>query len=71
VSHHIPNSQSPALAWRKSTYSGGQNDCVEVADGLPVVPVRDSKAPAGPALVFPAGAWSAFVERVKSGGFDA
>ncbi|MEV0776934.1 DUF397 domain-containing protein [Streptomyces sp. NPDC050428] len=51
-------------AWRKSSYSnsdGGQ--CVEVSDGFSgVVPVRDSKVPAGPALVFPAPAWQAFVQ---------
>ncbi|MDF3300430.1 DUF397 domain-containing protein [Streptomyces tropicalis] len=49
--------------WRKSTYSGGEGgDCLEVADGHPaVVPVRDSKDPLGPKLVFRAGAWAAFV----------
>ncbi|SDM68255.1 protein of unknown function [Streptomyces sp. cf386] len=54
--------------WRKSTYSGGGgNDCLEVADGNPtVVPVRDSKNPLGPKLVFRASAWSAFVEDVKA-----
>ncbi|MEU9745236.1 DUF397 domain-containing protein [Streptomyces niveus] len=54
-------------AWRKSSYSnsdGGQ--CVEVSDSFPgVVPVRDSKAPAGPALVFPAHAWQAFVHTLR------
>ncbi|MFF7632557.1 DUF397 domain-containing protein [Kitasatospora sp. NPDC008050] len=56
-------------SWRKSSYSNGQGgDCVEVADGLRAsVPVRDSKDPEGPALTFPAGAWSAFVADVKSG----
>ncbi|MFB6951197.1 DUF397 domain-containing protein, partial [Streptomyces niveus] len=30
--------------WRKSSFSGGGNgNCLEVADGHPVVPVRDSK----------------------------
>ncbi|WP_405779819.1 DUF397 domain-containing protein [Streptomyces sp. NBC_00859] len=51
--------------WRKSSYSdGGDNNCVEVADNCPgIIPVRDSKtAPAGPTLVFMAGAWAAFVE---------
>ncbi|WP_407640000.1 DUF397 domain-containing protein [Actinacidiphila paucisporea] len=34
----------------KSTYSGGQGgECVEVADGFAVVPVRDSKDTEGPA----------------------
>lgn len=33
--------------WRKSSFSGGSGDCVELANtGL----VRDSKNPAGPAL---------------------
>ncbi|MET7801922.1 DUF397 domain-containing protein [Streptomyces decoyicus] len=49
--------------WHKSSYSdGGANNCVEIADGFPgVVPVRDSKNPAGHVLLFPAAAWSAFV----------
>ncbi|WP_327691273.1 DUF397 domain-containing protein [Streptomyces sp. NBC_00461] len=53
--------------WRKSSYSGGGGDnCLEVADGHPtLVPVRDSKAPHGPKLVFRAEAWSAFVDDVK------
>ncbi|MFD8549497.1 DUF397 domain-containing protein [Streptomyces sp. NPDC059649] len=53
--------------WRKSSYTNGDGgDCVEVVDGLPgVVPVRDSKNPDGPAIVFPAAAWSSFVSAVK------
>ncbi|MEV0413911.1 DUF397 domain-containing protein [Streptomyces sp. NPDC050448] len=49
--------------WRKSTYSGGDGgNCVEVADCHPdVVPVRDSKCPDGPHLVFGAAAWGAFL----------
>ncbi|MXM68490.1 DUF397 domain-containing protein [Streptomyces sp. HUCO-GS316] len=55
-------------AWRKSSYSeGGANDCVEVADGYPgIVPVRDSKAPDGPLLVFAATSWASFLTRVKN-----
>lgn len=54
--------------WRKSTYSGGGGgNCLEVADGHPaLVPVRDSKNPQGPKLVFRAEAWSAFVEDAKA-----
>ncbi|MEV7144552.1 DUF397 domain-containing protein [Streptomyces tauricus] len=50
-------------AWRKSSYSdGGDNNCVEVADGyLNLVPVRDSKVPDGPVVVFGAASWAAFV----------
>ncbi|WP_407287125.1 DUF397 domain-containing protein [Streptomyces sp. BP-8] len=56
-------------AWRKSSYSdGGDDNCVEVADGLvTTIPVRDSKNPAGPALFFPTGVWSAFIRTVKAG----
>ncbi|MEU6888299.1 DUF397 domain-containing protein [Streptomyces viridosporus] len=51
------------VIWRKSSYSdGGANNCVEVADGCPgLVPVRDSKVPDGPVLVFGAVSWSSFV----------
>ncbi|MFH8490759.1 DUF397 domain-containing protein [Streptomyces longisporoflavus] len=53
--------------WRKSTYSGGSGgDCLEVSDGHPaIVPVRDSKNPTGPKLVFRAASWSAFVANLK------
>ena len=55
--------------WRKSTYSGGSGgDCLEVADSPnlhPLVPVRDSKNPLGPKLVFRAEAWTAFVNELK------
>lgn len=59
-------------AWRKSSHSGsGEGQCVEVAANLaPLgvgVGVRDSKDPAGPALLFTSGAWSSFVEAVKRG----
>ncbi|MFB7632898.1 DUF397 domain-containing protein [Streptomyces sp. NPDC056149] len=56
-------------AWRKSSYSNGDGaNCIEVSDSLPnLVPVRDSKAPHKPALVFPAADWSAFVAAVKGG----
>ncbi|MET8603087.1 DUF397 domain-containing protein [Streptomyces rubiginosohelvolus] len=56
-----------AAAWRKSSYSNADGgNCVEVADGFPgVVPVRDSKRPEGPAVVFGASAWAAFVQDVR------
>ncbi|MFD8393680.1 DUF397 domain-containing protein [Streptomyces sp. NPDC059680] len=55
--------------WRKSTYSGGSSDnCLEVNDTTAPthVPVRDSKNPTGPAVVFSASAWTVFVRAVKA-----
>jgi hypothetical protein len=56
--------------WRKSTRSGGQGNCVEVAATPTAVGVRDSKDPTGPLLVFTRTEWRAFVAGVKTGEFD-
>ncbi|MEE1940969.1 DUF397 domain-containing protein [Streptomyces sp. TRM 70361] len=55
--------------WRKSSYSNSDGgECVEVCDDFAVVvPVRDSRTPQGPVLVFPAEGWSSFVSAVKNG----
>ncbi|WP_406478727.1 DUF397 domain-containing protein [Streptomyces platensis] len=55
--------------WRKSSYSNQDGGaCIEVSDDFPaLVPVRDSKAPRGPALLFNAATWSSFVTAVKGG----
>ncbi|MFE1933189.1 DUF397 domain-containing protein [Streptomyces sp. NPDC059474] len=62
--------------WVKSSYSNGNGgQCVEFAPGIAatagVVPVRDSKHPAGPALVFRVEAWTSFTSAVRSGEFPA
>jgi hypothetical protein len=65
---NIPDYDLSTATWHKSSYSGGGGgNCLEVADGHPtVIPVRDSKNPHGPKLVFQASAWSAFVNAVRS-----
>ncbi|MFI9292605.1 DUF397 domain-containing protein [Streptomyces gardneri] len=51
----------PTPNWHKSTYSGADNDaCIEVADNLPRVLVRDTKDHAKGELTATPGAWAAF-----------
>jgi len=58
-------------AWRKSSRSNGQGQCVEAALNLPgVAAVRDSKDPEGPALVVTPAAFAAFAATVKTGQLD-
>lgn len=54
--------------WRKSSYSGGDGgNCLEVSCSHPgIVPVRDSKNPGGPKLVFRTAAWSEFIAEVRT-----
>jgi hypothetical protein len=57
--------------WRKSTRSNGAGgDCVEVADLVVGIGVRDSKAPHAGHLAFALEAWAAFVADVKAGRHD-
>ncbi|AJZ85681.1 MULTISPECIES: DUF397 domain-containing protein [Streptomyces] len=59
--------------WFKSSYSDNGGQCIEIAANLVasrgVVPVRDSKDPHGPALMFEPTAWSSFVSAVRRGEF--
>lgn len=60
--------------WVKSSYSGEGSNCVEVADLTGTtrdgVAVRDSKDPAGPALLLRAEAFAASVADVPAGHYD-
>lgn len=56
--------------WRKSSISGGNGACVEVAGTDHGVAVRDSKDRSGPVLIFTPGEWRAFAAGVKAGRFD-
>jgi hypothetical protein len=58
--------------WVKSTYSGPQGNCVEVAflDGGEVA-MRNSRYPDGAALVFTRAEWDAFLSGARDGEFVA
>ena len=65
----LPTGQrsSGARGWRKSSWSGPTGgNCVESA-ALPggAVAVRNSRHPGGPALIFTAARWDAFVSGLK------
>ncbi|MEV5874798.1 DUF397 domain-containing protein [Streptomyces sp. NPDC052101] len=52
--------------WLRSSYSTGANNCVETArprsgPGAGALAVRDSKSPAGPALLFSTQSWAGFL----------
>ncbi|MDF3299565.1 DUF397 domain-containing protein [Streptomyces tropicalis] len=54
------------VRWLRSSYSTGANNCVETGSprsGPPagLLAVRDSKDPAGPALLFSPGSWADFL----------
>jgi hypothetical protein len=63
----IPENNLDGVTWHKSSYSGGDGgNCLEVTHDLPaLVPVRDSKHPHGPKLIFGTSAWAAFVNAVR------
>ncbi|MEV5439859.1 DUF397 domain-containing protein [Streptomyces sp. NPDC052682] len=62
----IPSStELTGVRWLRSSYSTGANNCVETARPASgpwagLLAVRDSKAPAGPALLFSAVSWARF-----------
>ena len=56
--------------WRKSSYSGSESDCVEVAFVGDRVATRDSKNPTGPALVFTRAEWATFLTALRTGHLD-
>ncbi|MET7380775.1 DUF397 domain-containing protein [Streptomyces sp. NPDC005526] len=57
------------LRWCKSSYSdsSNSNECVEVANTLGTVHVRDSKNAEGPELALAPGAWARFVTYASEG----
>ena len=61
-----PGTDLSRALWRKSTYSGGNGSCVEIADLGTAAAVRDSKDRNGPKLVFAAAEWRSFLDSIKA-----
>ena len=57
--------QDSPLMWRKSSVSGGNGACIEVAKSGSFILVRDSRAPLGAILRFTPGQWNGLVRRTK------
>lgn len=67
----MPATDLAGVAWRKSRRSNSSGNCVEMAklpDGQ--VAVRNSRFPAGPALVYTHAEIEALVLGAKDGDFD-
>jgi hypothetical protein len=53
-------------AWRKSSYSGSEANCIEVGGAAGLLKVRDTKDRQGPSLTVSAEAWRRFTMGIKS-----
>lgn len=61
---------SRAVAWRKSSYSGGGNQCVEVGIAPTAVGLRDSKDRSYGTLAVTPQRFADFLTAIKHGKFD-
>lgn len=59
------------VTWRKSSYSSGNDNCVEVGSAPGARGVRDSKlGESSPVLMFSRGAFADFLGEIKAGRLD-
>jgi Domain of unknown function (DUF397) len=62
------NGQDPSRApWRKSSYSGNGNNCVEVAAADGLIAVRDTMNRDDVTKIFTARTWQLFTGQVRRG----
>ncbi|MFV0137328.1 DUF397 domain-containing protein [Streptomyces sp. HMX87] len=69
--HVTSSTRLHGVRWLRSSYSTGANNCVETARPAAgpwagLLAVRDSKNPAGPALLFSPGSWAGFTAGLRS-----
>ncbi|WP_414937387.1 DUF397 domain-containing protein [Amycolatopsis sp. cmx-11-51] len=65
-----PNDDLSQARWRKSSHSGGGNDCVEVAFTGSGAALRDSKDPDGGSFRLSSSAWRGLLGAVRPSGTD-
>ncbi|WP_329217776.1 DUF397 domain-containing protein [Streptomyces sp. NBC_01485] len=71
MSHYIiADASTINVSWHKSSASGANGDCVELAHYQGVIAVRDSKVPRGPAILYPRAGITALIAGIKAGEFD-
>lgn len=69
--HGTPDPRITGLTWRKSRHSNPSGNCVEIAElAGGAVAIRNSRFPAGPALVCDRADFAAFLTGARSGEFD-
>jgi hypothetical protein len=65
----VTDSEQSEITWQKSTASGGQGNCVQVAVVDGSILVRNSRDPLSSVLSFTRQEWAAFLEDVTNGKF--
>lgn len=71
IDNGVPAGQLEGVRWQKSSASNPSGNCVELAklpDGD--IAVRNSRDPAGPALIYTRAEMAAFLRGAKDGDFD-
>jgi hypothetical protein len=67
----IPADRLTGAQWRKASYSNAIGNCVEVAPlASGEIAMRNSRFPAGPALIYTQAEMAAFLAGAKDGEFD-
>lgn len=61
----VRTGRSSSVAWRRSSYSADQGNCLEISTGRSFVLVRDSRDHCGPRLVLTLDQWRAMVRRMR------
>ncbi|MFY9807218.1 MAG: DUF397 domain-containing protein [Pseudonocardiaceae bacterium] len=71
VTDGMPATLLRGVRWTKSSHSNPNGNCVELAElAGGTVAVRNSRHPAGPALICPRPRMAEFVQAVKDGEFS-